>query len=317
MIITEGILDDFQFDDIDDFNHRIRDWDLQFSQLSKGRLKGIDINFIKPNLQFSYCHLNKKVIQAGTTPYGVWTFGFFISESISWKGMKVEQDEILALKPGSEINGVSLTDYKVHTVSIPESILEKVCEEQELTEVMKIIRNHEIVKVDKMALDHFKYNLMNALKQIQLNSNHKDANGFLELYDHEIPLQLCQLIEGPGLKRKFFKSSKKNIILKKTNELLTETEPHPFTVSELCQITGVSERTLQYTFNEYYGLSPKAFLKTHLLNHVHSALREANPDTANVVDIAYQWGFWHMGQFGVDYKEMFGKLPSETLNKLV
>jgi AraC family ethanolamine operon transcriptional activator len=32
-----------------------------------------------------------------------------------------------------------------------------------------------------------------------------------------------------------------------------------------------------------------------------------------VQDTAARWGFWHLGHFVTDYKQMFGELPSATL----
>jgi AraC family ethanolamine operon transcriptional activator len=32
-----------------------------------------------------------------------------------------------------------------------------------------------------------------------------------------------------------------------------------------------------------------------------------------VQDVAARWGFWHLGQFSLDYKRQFGELPSATL----
>jgi AraC family ethanolamine operon transcriptional activator len=46
---------------------------------------------------------------------------------------------------------------------------------------------------------------------------------------------------------------------------------------------------------------------------VHQALKQTNGKYP-VVDIAAQYGFWHMGQFSKDYKNLFGELPSSTLN---
>ena len=40
---------------------------------------------------------------------------------------------------------------------------------------------------------------------------------------------------------------------------------------------------------------------------------EGSSDT-KILNIANDWGFWHMGQFAADYKSLFGELPSETLH---
>ena len=33
-------------------------------------------------------------------------------------------------------------------------------------------------------------------------------------------------------------------------------------------------------------------------------------------DVAARWGFWHLSQFAVDYKKLFGELPSRTLRRV-
>ena len=86
-------------------------------------------------------------------------------------------------------------------------------------------------------------------------------------------------------------------------------------VRELCLISGASQRTLEYGFKEKYGIGPKDFMKKQGLNNAHRLLKKANPKHAHVQHIAHQVGFWHMGQFGADYKKMFGELPSQTLSK--
>jgi AraC family ethanolamine operon transcriptional activator len=89
----------------------------------------------------------------------------------------------------------------------------------------------------------------------------------------------------------------------------------PTTVRELCQVSGVSERTLQYLFKQKYGITPKAYLMLVRRNCVRRAIYQADPRKARIVDIANEWGFWHMGQFAKDYKKYFRELPSETLGR--
>jgi AraC family ethanolamine operon transcriptional activator len=87
------------------------------------------------------------------------------------------------------------------------------------------------------------------------------------------------------------------------------------TLNTLCQVTQVSARTLQHAFLEHFGLSPKAYLRVQRLNDAHRELFASNPHDARVAEIAHRQGFWHMGQFASDYKQLFGELPSNTLRK--
>jgi AraC family ethanolamine operon transcriptional activator len=86
----------------------------------------------------------------------------------------------------------------------------------------------------------------------------------------------------------------------------------PVTVTQLCKITNVSRRTLQYSFDSILGISPIQYLRISRLNGVRRALVKADK-SQSVSDIAAQWGFWHLSQFAQDYKQLFGESPSKTL----
>ena len=93
----------------------------------------------------------------------------------------------------------------------------------------------------------------------------------------------------------------------------TDHAAKPPTVLDICQAVGVSKRTLEYAFLEYFGVSPKSYLQAYRLNGVRKTLRESDPGSIKIADVANRWGFWHMGQFARDYYKLFGELPSETL----
>ena len=316
MSLTDSFLDEVYFDDIDHFNQTIKEWDLQFLQLERGKIKAYDRQFNGPGFQLGYCTADKKLEQTGTSPDGVWSFGFITGAPIVWKGMEVLPDQVIVLKPGSELNGIGRSDFRVITIGFPESVLEQVCEEHELPETMRIIRENDLIRMEKWKKYQFTSKLLEVLAEFQFNPFSLDSTGYVELSNVDLPLEFCQLIEGPGKMEKIYTSKSRESIIKKTNQFLSESSSDPIKISDLCRITGVSERTLQYSFKEYYGISPKAYLKAKMLNKVHFALRQANPNLTSVADVAYQWGFWHMGQFAADYRRMFGKYPSETLGKL-
>ena len=76
-----------------------------------------------------------------------------------------------------------------------------------------------------------------------------------------------------------------------------------------------SERTLNYAFMERFGLSPALYMKVQRLNGVRRDLRGHQEPSMNVADVANKWGFWHLGQFARDYRNLFCELPSATYKR--
>ena len=68
-------------------------------------------------------------------------------------------------------------------------------------------------------------------------------------------------------------------------------------VTDLCVATGVSERTLQYAFQEVMDMSPVAYLTKLRLHRVRKALRMETYGSTTVSDLALKWAFWHFGDF--------------------
>ena len=83
------------------------------------------------------------------------------------------------------------------------------------------------------------------------------------------------------------------------------------TIREICSYAAASERTLEYAFREYCGVTPKAYLNARRLHAFREALR--SPEAQSVSSVAGEFGYWHMGKLAGDYRAAFGELPSETL----
>ena len=95
-----------------------------------------------------------------------------------------------------------------------------------------------------------------------------------------------------------------------------ETHIHtPLTLKDLYTALGVSRRTLFYSFESVFGVTPMEYVKVQRLQGVRRSLQAADTQTDTVVGIAHQWGFWDSGQFAKAYRAQFGELPSETLRK--
>lgn len=85
----------------------------------------------------------------------------------------------------------------------------------------------------------------------------------------------------------------------------------PVTVSELCDAVYVSRRTLQYTFESCCDTSPKQFIQSVRLNQIRRILQ--NPSEQRCInEIAFDFGFFHLGHFCQSYKQLFGESPMQT-----
>jgi len=86
------------------------------------------------------------------------------------------------------------------------------------------------------------------------------------------------------------------------------------TLGDLAKVCGVSLRSLFNAFEAVTGLSPMAYLRAQRLSRVHDVLSNA-PRGTRIIDVAADWGFWHMGHFAATYVAMFGETPSQTLKR--
>lgn len=105
--------------------------------------------------------------------------------------------------------------------------------------------------------------------------------------------------------------------IEKTLEYLRDMETCELTVAELCRISSISARTLEYAFRDMFGLTPKAFIRRKRFHTVRANLLTADPYETTVTAIATDHGIRHLGRFAVEYREMFGESPSQTLQCFV
>lgn len=88
--------------------------------------------------------------------------------------------------------------------------------------------------------------------------------------------------------------------------------PDALVVADVAAAAGVSVRSLQRAFQEYFGLSPMRLIEEKRLTAVHRDLADPAKDVT-VSEVAYRWGFSHLPRFAALYARRYGELPSQTL----
>jgi AraC-like DNA-binding protein len=99
----------------------------------------------------------------------------------------------------------------------------------------------------------------------------------------------------------------------KAEEYLSSRLTQGVSRSELCNITGLSVRSLSRTFSRRWGTGPMGFLKERRMEAAYRELLGADAGVTTVTEVASKYGLTHLGKFAMSYKKMFHESPSETL----
>jgi AraC family ethanolamine operon transcriptional activator len=308
------------FQDVDDFSETARAWNLNIRQLERGRFLGKMLQYDAGNLQVGHAEFHPGNHQWGEPPQGLRTFGLLADSpsNLVWRGKRIRSNAMMAFPRGSELDAVSRGGrLGVFTLSFSEELLTELCQLAELPGLEELLVGADVVEAEHSEIQElrcFLYRICRKLKKCP--SIQKDPSLRQEL-EFELPLKILKALSLSRTLKQRSSSRMRDRALKQIEDFLDAYPQEPHTVRDLCRIAQVSERTLQYTFLERFGISPKSYLLRLRLDGVRKELRKSDPSLTMISTVARYWGFWHMGQFATDYRKLFGELPSETLGKAV
>jgi AraC-like DNA-binding protein len=105
-------------------------------------------------------------------------------------------------------------------------------------------------------------------------------------------------------------------VVRRVVELIDSAPETAFTVADLAEYAGVSERSLHAAFRRQLGTSPMAYVRRRRLEQAHDELLRLEPaGGVKVTDVALRYGFAHTGRFAAAYRARFGEPPSATLRR--
>lgn len=126
---------------------------------------------------------------------------------------------------------------------------------------------------------------------------------------------LTQCLDGSPTKPDTASARRQRLIMKRLDAIGEKYPDEPLTLTQLCQMTGVNQRTLHLASHQFANMGPVDYLRSFRLTRVRRALTEADPRQTSVGDAAAAFGFWELGRFAAVYRATFGELPSETLRR--
>jgi AraC family ethanolamine operon transcriptional activator len=306
------------YTDFDAYVEAIKTWELEFMQIGPGRVRADMRMFGVADIQIVKVQYNKLLLQNGSAPANGYTFAVHHHHSAPflWRYLDFEYDSIIVFSDNNELQGVSQPGHHPVTVTISEVFIAAVAHGLGLPEPANFIPKGEVCACDPEAIYQIQDLLISICRVVKSTS----GRGAPHLMTNTLKCQLTRdlllaLAFSKGIKPKKRQFQRRKMLVEEVMNTVNADLSTPKTISELCKITEVGERTLRNVFYEQFSVSPKKFINSYRLNKVKNALNRFESSDFNVSDIANAYGFWHMGQFARDYHRLFGELPSETQKK--
>lgn len=308
-----------EFYDFDMYRQSTANWDIDFRLLSKNNFYAYLNMYISNTIQLTRTRLNGKVDQYGLCPAGYRSIVVPVCKNgyFNWLNKKVNKNHLLIFPKNRTLDAISFDAFDVFVVDINETFLEQLIYELKLDKALKLFKAEEqFLPLDQVFAKSFHQLAENFLQQamIQQSRNAISNDLHFDLVDHVI-IPLLKYINGERQIKFHSPERKRDKALKDVVDIINANTKNVPSINDLCQMAGISERTLQYAFLEKYQISPSEFIKASKLHKVKFELSNSEDRNIKISTIVKKYGFWHMGQFAADFKNQFGILPSKILRK--
>ena len=302
--------------DIDELTDKMPDWDNDWRQLGTGRPQNRIEVIAGQHTVIQQIRLSHSIHQRGKTPSQMMTFGFPTSQSLlSWDGREVAGPTMYDFNSASGYDTVSRQGFFGVTVSLSRVSISHIAERLKLPATQMLDSNlPRLLSGENYALGGFRQYLYGLCDDLSNARTPKECHFAMLELDEKLPIHFLTALAESRLEScaQPLKVRQKGLRLA-IDYIEANCQNNPG-ILDICAATDLSWRSLDRAFKECLGIGPKRYLLNLRLSQARRQLKSAPPGT-KVVNIANDWGFWHMGDFAREYKKMFGELPTESLRR--
>ncbi|GAB4435589.1 MAG: helix-turn-helix domain-containing protein [Rhodocyclaceae bacterium] len=303
--------------DADEQAERLRCWDQCYEQLSPGRFRGSLSEIWLGPMQLFREVTNQSVRETGSCWQGSRTFGIPLAMEgeAAYCGRPMSAEAVLTLCGGDELDFRSPRFLDIVGICVQAPVFQRLTRCLEGDEAERRLEFPRLLRVAPDRLEELRALLRSVFGVLDACPAMLDYAQVRKNIEHSLLSRLVALASEAGKEPESPVGYlvRRRVVERARGYLLAHRD-EPVSVSDLCALTGVSRRTLQYCFQEVLGVKPVHYLRALRLAGVRRELKAQGSRFASVGDVAARWGFWHLSHFAADYRKMFGELPSETLS---
>jgi hypothetical protein len=250
------------FQDFEVFSATLRGYDIDVRQLDRGRFTATTQQTVSGTVLLSQFTTSRCLEVQGNPPAGVTTFGIPTDRCLPflWRDKNSDGNTIQLYRKVTELEMVTQPFFEAIDLSIPDATLNQLCQTLGYPQLDEIIGDTEMMRCDPKHMRILRSALHRACRVLSNEPALINKPWMQKEIEHELPRLLLQALLSAEAQILCTNPEKRQRALKKAVDYIRVCSNEPITLYDLCQETGVSDRTLQQAFLGHFGLSPKAYL---------------------------------------------------------
>lgn len=306
------------FYNIDDQAACLAGYDQQYQQMSaglyKGRFETIDVD---SELGLYFETFNQKMDQWGASPPDRYGFAFFTHGKLesTFGSVTFTGDHVLIMPPGKSFSCRAEANTGFCVVSVDKVAFENALGDAHLRDdVCKRIAMSTQFFVHCATIKHLRSSVA-FLARLASGEDQRAFPGVMQSSKRALIHFLVGIASDAYAATSLLEQEKLDYRARLAGAAQREFRENlgaNFSPQEIADRFGVSRRSLEKIFREFFQQSPLEYNKAVKLNSFRSALLKPENQGQTIGDIAAQFGIWHLGRLSSDYRGFFGELPSET-----
>ncbi len=302
--------------DADEAAQRLHAWDQVYRQLAPGRFEGLTTDLWFESMQVFRERSNRRIYQAGRAWPGSVTFGIPLAMegTARFCGQPMDLDSMLVLGSCGELDFLTSPTLDIVGISMPQAKLASLGAARAAFESEYGRAPNRLVRMNPPVAARVRALAQSLFDTIEADPQRLSSASVREQIRDDVMEGLAAAAHDSVAQQPMHAERHANqraIVQRATEYVLAHTD-EPIFVERLCEVIGVSRRSLQYAFEHVLGTSPVEYLRAARLHGVRRELKSTSRRVATIQDIAARWGFWHLGHFTTHYRQLFGCRPSET-----
>lgn len=296
-----------QTEDFEDIAQHLQAFDAEFRQLRGGKFQGklrqLRIGpVVCMQLELSHAVLAYGVLRKPGFVFSPVTSG---NQAARWRGHSLEVEQVNVLGPREMMDHVTSDNYTTTSLIVESSTIREWAMARMQYDIEEALHRQVVLRPGATVHEQMA-RLGESAMQAASTQGALDEERFLEKLTQTL-LQTMEAID-PRLEPRA-SHHRREQVLRRAIDLIQGNLNRIVTMTELCRAAECSERTLQYAFQERYGLSPKEYMLIQRLNAVRREIKRTRPEPRALSRLTKSWGFSHHGEFAARYRHLFGELP--------